>query len=140
MAVVYLADDLRHERKVAIKILRPELTSAVAAERFLREITITAGLVCWQGLKAAIVRRGGQATPTFGLLVLAAAAGLGFGALNEVVEFVATLLVPETNVGGYRNTGWDLVANLVGATVAATAIWMGAVRRERVKRAVRSIG
>ena len=43
-------------------------------------------------------------------------------ALNEIVEFVATLLVPDTNVGGYRNTGWDLVANLVGATLAVLAI------------------
>ena len=50
-------------------------------------------------------------------------AGLGFGALNEVVEFAATLLVPETNVGGYRNTGWDLVANLFGATAAVSLIW-----------------
>jgi hypothetical protein len=80
--------------------------------------------VCWQGLRAAIARRGGNATPTFGLLVLAATAGLGFGALNEVVEFAATLLVPETNVGGYVNTGWDMVSNLVGATTAAAAIWM----------------
>jgi len=78
--------------------------------------------VCWQGLRSAIRRRGGTAVPTIGLLTLAAAAGLGFGALNEVVEFVATLLVPETNVGGYANTGWDLVANTVGATVAATLI------------------
>jgi hypothetical protein len=60
--------------------------------------------------------------PTFGLLVLAAAAGLGFGALNEVIEFVATLTMPETNVGGYVNTGWDLVANTVGATVAVLLI------------------
>jgi len=30
--------------------------------------------------------------------------------------------VPETNVGGYANTGWDLVANTVGPTVAATLI------------------
>ena len=73
--------------------------------------------VCWQGLTAAIRRRGGAAT-----------AALGFGALNEVVEFVATLLVPETNVGGYRNTGWDLVSNLVGATGAATLIWFGQQR------------
>jgi hypothetical protein len=79
--------------------------------------------VCWQGLRAAIRRRGGDAAPTGGLLVLAAAAGLGFGALNEVVEFIATLLVPETNVGGYRNTGWDLIANLCGASVAAALIW-----------------
>lgn len=78
--------------------------------------------VCWQGLRSAIRRRGGEAVPTAGLLTLAVAAGLGFGALNEVVEFVATLLVPETNVGGYANTGWDLVANTVGAAVAATLI------------------
>jgi serine/threonine protein kinase len=44
MAVVYLAQDLRHERRVAIKVLRPELTSVVAAERFLREIKLTAAL------------------------------------------------------------------------------------------------
>ena len=78
--------------------------------------------VCWQGLAAAMRRRGAEATPTAGLLLLAAAAGLGFGALNEVIEFAATLLVPDTNVGGYRNTGWDLVSNLVGATVAITLI------------------
>lgn len=79
--------------------------------------------VCWQGLKSAIRKRSGHApAPAFGLLVLAAAAGLGFGALNEVVEFVATLTMPETNVGGYVNTGWDLVANTVGATVAVLLI------------------
>jgi serine/threonine-protein kinase len=44
MAVVYLAHDLRHERLVAIKVLRPELASVVAAERFLREIKLTAAL------------------------------------------------------------------------------------------------
>lgn len=85
--------------------------------------------VCWQGLRAAIRRRGGSAAPTLGLMVLAATAALGFGALNEVVEFAATLLVPETNVGGYRNTGWDLVANSCGATVAALLIWRYERRR-----------
>jgi hypothetical protein len=78
--------------------------------------------VCWQGLRAALQRRGAEAVPTGGLLVLAAAAGLGFGALNEVIEFAATLLVPDTNVGGYRNTGWDLVANTVGALIAIMLI------------------
>lgn len=79
--------------------------------------------VCWQGLRAAFRGRGGELAPTPGLLVLSAAAGLGFGALNEVVEFFATLLLPSTGVGGYVNTGWDLVANSVGATVAATLIY-----------------
>jgi serine/threonine protein kinase/Tfp pilus assembly protein PilF len=44
MATVYLADDLRHHRKVAIKVLRPELGSLLGPERFTREIRIAAGL------------------------------------------------------------------------------------------------
>lgn len=47
---------------------------------------------------------------------------MGFGALNEVVEFCATLLVPDTNVGDYANTGWDLVSNFAGTLLAAGAI------------------
>jgi hypothetical protein len=81
--------------------------------------------ICWQGLSVALRSRGIEPRPTAGLLLLCAAAGMGFGALNEVIEFAAVLLVPETNVGGYRNTGWDLVANLAGATVAAFCIRFG---------------
>src|SRR5512140_1704135 len=44
MATVYLARDLRHHRKVAIKVLRPELAAAIGAERFLSEIRTTANL------------------------------------------------------------------------------------------------
>lgn len=44
MATVYLADDVRHDRRVAIKVLRPELSAALGAERFLREIRTTANL------------------------------------------------------------------------------------------------
>jgi hypothetical protein len=55
-------------------------------------------------------------------LVLCAAGGCGFGAFNEVVEFIAVLTIPNTNVGGYENTGWDLVANLVGSVSAAILI------------------
>jgi Tol biopolymer transport system component/tRNA A-37 threonylcarbamoyl transferase component Bud32 len=44
MATVYLADDVRHGRRVAIKVVRPELAAALGAERFLREITTTASL------------------------------------------------------------------------------------------------
>jgi hypothetical protein len=78
--------------------------------------------ICWLGLKSTLLGAGVATTPTVGRLLLVWAAGQGFGALNEVIEFAATLLVPETNVGGYRNTGWDLVANLVGATLAVLAI------------------
>jgi serine/threonine protein kinase/Tfp pilus assembly protein PilF len=44
MAIVYLATDLKHHRKVAIKVLKPELAAALGPERFLREIAITAQL------------------------------------------------------------------------------------------------
>jgi formylglycine-generating enzyme required for sulfatase activity/dienelactone hydrolase/tRNA A-37 threonylcarbamoyl transferase component Bud32 len=44
MATVYLAEDLKHHRRVAIKVLKPELAAALGAERFLREIEITAAL------------------------------------------------------------------------------------------------
>src|SRR5688572_21932089 len=44
MATVYLADDLRHSRRVAVKVLRPELAVVIGAERFLAEIKTTANL------------------------------------------------------------------------------------------------
>jgi eukaryotic-like serine/threonine-protein kinase len=44
MATVYLADDLKHGRKVAIKLLKPELSSMLGPERFAREIRVAAGL------------------------------------------------------------------------------------------------
>src|SRR5467141_2118936 len=44
MATVYVAEDLRHQRQVAIKVLRPDVAAAIGAERFLREITIAARL------------------------------------------------------------------------------------------------
>ncbi len=44
MAVVYVAQDLRHERPVAIKVLQPALSSSVGTERFLREIDVIAQL------------------------------------------------------------------------------------------------
>jgi serine/threonine-protein kinase len=44
MATVYLAEDLRHHRNVAVKVLKPELAAVVGAERFLAEIETTANL------------------------------------------------------------------------------------------------
>jgi serine/threonine-protein kinase len=44
MAAVYLAEDLKHERKVAVKVLRPELAAVIGADRFLHEIKLTAAL------------------------------------------------------------------------------------------------
>src|SRR5688572_9410361 len=44
MATVYLSDDLRHERRVAVKVLHPELSSSLGPDRFLREIKLAARL------------------------------------------------------------------------------------------------
>lgn len=80
--------------------------------------------LCWQALSARTLNEAGrplEATP--GLMVLCAAAGMGFGAFNEVIEFIATLTLPETNVGGYENTGWDLVFNLIGSAAAAVILY-----------------
>ncbi len=43
MATVYLAHDLKHDRPVALKVLRPELAAVIGAERFLNEIKVTKG-------------------------------------------------------------------------------------------------
>ncbi|MGQ0636364.1 MAG: hypothetical protein ACT4QC_17265 [Planctomycetaceae bacterium] len=86
--------------------------------------------VCWQCLSRAFDRRGIALRPTLGFLTLCIAAGMGFGAVNEVVEFIATKTLPDTNVGGYDNTGWDLVANLVGCSLAALLIYSANIRRE----------
>ena len=42
MATVYLADDVKHDRKVALKVLRPELAAMLGPDRFAREIRIAA--------------------------------------------------------------------------------------------------
>ncbi|MFQ5551660.1 MAG: serine/threonine-protein kinase, partial [Gemmatimonadales bacterium] len=44
MATVYLAEDMKHHRQVAVKVLRPELAAILGGERFLKEIEVTAGL------------------------------------------------------------------------------------------------
>ena len=44
MATVYLAEDLKHHRKVAVKVLRPDLAATLGPDRFLREIELAAQL------------------------------------------------------------------------------------------------
>src|SRR6266566_8155370 len=44
MATVYLAEDIKHDRKVALKVLKPELAAVIGAERFVVEIKTTAAL------------------------------------------------------------------------------------------------
>jgi hypothetical protein len=56
---------------------------------------------------------------TVGQAFFVVLAGLGIGAINEIVEFAFTKTLPDTNVGGYENTSWDLVADVTGGLVAA---------------------
>ena len=75
----------------------------------------------WSCVVTALREREVVLRPTFGWLTLIVAASCGFGALNEIVEFIATRLTV-TNVGGYENTARDLIANNVGALAAAVLI------------------
>jgi len=55
-------------------------------------------------------------------LLYPALAAMGLGTVNEIIEFIAVLSVPETNVGGYFNTALDLVFNALGAAIAMIII------------------
>jgi len=66
---------------------------------------------------------------TWTIHVYPALAAMGLGAVNEMIEFVAVLSVPETNVGGYFNTALDLVFNAAGAVLAMIVVAAVQARR-----------
>lgn len=74
---------------------------------------VTAWLLWFMLSRLFPVMRGSRS-----ILVFSALASMGLGALNEIVEFSAVMLVPNTNVGGYFNTALDLVFNGLGALAA----------------------
>ncbi len=79
----------------------------------------TATLVCHHLLKPHL-REATPWSPTLiGLIVMM---GVGVGGLNEIVEFIAVGVIPETGVGGYENTLWDMVFNLFGACAAVALL------------------
>ena len=82
-----------------------------------------AGIAFWESVRPTVDRTAasGAAITMMG--------GLGFGALNEMVEFLITRVVPDTNIGEFENTGWDLVANTVGAGLAALWVQRGWTRQ-----------
>lgn len=73
---------------------------------------------CWVMLAAPHADGGRRGE----LVLLAVGAALGLGALNEMVEFIATLAHHGAHAGGYWNTGWDLIANFTGATAAGLVL------------------
>lgn len=91
----------------------PKYDQAVHAYGFA-----VATLACFRALASAVPGLRVSA----GIAVACLLMGVGLGAMNELVEFVATRIT-QTNVGGYENTGWDLVSNFIGATLAAAWIY-----------------
>ncbi len=75
---------------------------------------------CWEALRMKLARR----RPDIPTLIACVLAGEGLGAINEIIEFTATKIMPKTNVGDYDNNSWDLVFNLAGCIMAAVAIWL----------------
>lgn len=63
-----------------------------------------------------------EVTKWTAISIVVVMAGLGVGALNEIVEFLVTVIVPGSGVGGYLNTSLDLVADLIGSVGAMIGI------------------
>jgi hypothetical protein len=74
----------------------------------------------WEALRVKLART----RPDIPTLIACVLAGEGLGAINEIIEFTATKIMPNTNVGGYENNAWDLVFNLLGCIIAAAVIWI----------------
>ena len=75
----------------------------------------TATLVCHHLLRPYL-REGIDRWRTLSILIVLM--GSGLGAINEIIEFTAVNTLPETHVGGYDNTLWDLIFNLIGGFLA----------------------
>jgi hypothetical protein len=75
----------------------------------------TAGIGVWEATRRWLPAEPGH---RLGTALVVCLLGQGVGAFNEVVEFGASHLLAATNVGGYENTGRDLVANLIGTSFA----------------------
>ncbi|NNF23806.1 MAG: hypothetical protein HKN63_03230 [Rhodobacteraceae bacterium] len=91
------------------------------------------GVTAWL-LHHLLTRHFPEAAGTATALVYPALGAMGLGAANEMIEFTAVLLVPDTNVGGYTNTALDLCFNALGAVVAVIVLaFLPADRSERMR-------
>ncbi|MBI2168888.1 MAG: hypothetical protein HYU28_05225 [Actinobacteria bacterium] len=89
-------------------------------------------VACWELLAHYLDHA--KATPA-GHAALAAVMGIGFGAVNEVYEFLSSTRFSGLFIGGFQNMGWDLVFNLFGA--AAAGLFLGlSLARPRVTNGV----
>jgi uncharacterized membrane protein YjdF len=79
----------------------------------------TATLVCHHILHPFLKPR---VRPWWPLAILIVLMGSGMGAMNEIIEFVAEKTLEDTHVGGYDNTMFDLVFNLIGGVLAVVLL------------------
>jgi membrane associated rhomboid family serine protease len=84
-------------------------------------------LLVWE----VLVRDAFAATDRRSSVAVTVLAALGLGAVNEAVEFVATLTHGTSHVGGYTNTGWDLVTNTMAGLLAGLVIHRGRRHADR---------
>jgi putative membrane protein len=117
-AVVHLAGGL-------VRIGDDVLYNASAGSELLRYDHFGHALGIFVGAQLVwelLVRDAFALTGRGSLVALTVLAALGLGALNEVVEFVATVAHGGGHAGGYTNTGWDLVTNTVAGLLAGAVI------------------
>lgn len=79
------------------------------------------GVTAWV-LYHLLLRHFPETGGTVTAVVYPALGAMGLGAVNEIIEFSAVLMVPDTNVGGYVNTALDLCFNALGAILAVTIL------------------
>lgn len=89
--------------------------------------TLMVGHVLLRSVRPVGGTAGSGARGHTAIIVCASLAGMGLGALNEVAEFIITLVDENNGVGGYANTGWDLVSNTIGAVVGGVALHLSRV-------------
>jgi hypothetical protein len=93
------------------------LTGVLKVDQLVHFVSSAAlTIACWSIIRRWLRADLAPAGPAF----VAALMACGFGAINELFEFLASLLLHDLDVGGQDNTGWDLAFNLAGAIAVAT--------------------
>lgn len=117
-AVVHLAGGLVHVGDDVLYNTSPG-TELLRYDHFGHALGIFVGArLVWE----LLVRDAFAVTGRGSLVAVTVLAALGLGAVNEAVEFVATLTHGSSHVGGYTNTGWDLVTNTFAGLLAGLVI------------------